>query len=183
MTRFEAYHILTKYLKNPNLLKHCLATEAAMKGLAKHFGEDEEMWGIVGLLHDADYELAKDDLSKHGLLLFEKEFQIPEDIAYAIKSHNFEGTKVMPKNPMDWAVTCVDQLTGLIIAAALVHPEKKLSVLTVDTILKRFKEKSFARGAKRETIGLCEEKLHIQLRDFVTITLDSMKGIHTELGL
>ena len=139
MTREEAYKILTKYLKNPNLIKHCLACEAVMKALYKRLNSEEkssfakaseENWGITGLLHDADYELSKGHPEKHGLLLFEIEKNIPDDIAHAIKSHNYENTKVSPENLMDWGITCTDQLTGLIVACALVHPDKKLASLS-----------------------------------------------------
>lgn len=195
MNRDEAYKLLTKYLQNKNLLKHCLACEAGMKGLYEHlYADDPEYseetktkWGITGLLHDIDYEIAQKEnkLDKHGLLFFEKEPNnpIPEDIAHAIKAHAYELTGIQPENPMDWGITCTDQLTGLIVAAALVHPEKKLAPLTVETIQKRMKEKSFAKGAKREPILLCEEKLTIKLPEFVAIILTAMQGIHEELGL
>lgn len=183
MTREEAYTILTKYLTNKNLIKHCLAAEVTMRALAKKFGEDEETWGITGLLHDADYEMAKDTPEKHGLLLFEHEKNIPNNIAHAIKSHNFEYTKVMPVNKMDWAITCCDQLTGLIVAAALVRPDKKLASVNTDSILKKMGDKAFARGAKREPILLCEEKLGIPLKEFIQITLTAMQKISDPLGL
>src|SRR5438034_6718898 len=171
MTRDEAYSILIKYLTNKNLIKHCLACEVTMRALAKRFHEDEDVWGITGLLHDADYELSKDMPKKHGLLLFEKETNIPENIAHAIKSHNYEMTKVQPETKMDWAIYCTDQLTGLIVATALIHPDKKLASLTPEFILKRMNEKSFAKGARREPILLCEEKLGIPLPEFVALTL------------
>ena len=191
MTRDDAYKILTKYLTNKNLIKHCFAAEAVMKALAKklrvqnsELRVDEETWGIVGLLHDADYELSKGHPEKHGLLLFEKEPNtIPEDIAHAIKSHNFENTKVQPKSIMDWAITCSDQLTGLIVACALVHPDRKLASLMPEFILKRMKEKSFAKGADRKPILMCEEKLGIPLEEFIKINLKAMQSISSELGL
>ena len=190
MTRNEAYQLLTKYLTNKNLIKHCLAAEAVMKALAREFRIknseliiDEDEWGIVGLLHDADYELSSGHPEKHGLLLFEKEKDIPEDIAHAIKSHNFENTKVLPKSLMDWAITCCDQLTGLIVACVLVHPYKKLASLTPEFILKRMKEKSFAKGADRRPILMCEEKLGIRLKEFVEINLKAMQSISKDLGL
>jgi len=138
MNREKAYQILTAYLKNKNLIKHCLAAEAVMKALYSRLKlrnpnessfakATADTWGITGLLHDADYELAKGKPEVHGLLLFEKEpNKIPEDIAHAIISRNFENTKVMPESLMDWAITCCDQLTGLIVACALVYPDKKL---------------------------------------------------------
>jgi predicted hydrolase (HD superfamily) len=192
MSRDEAYKILTKYLKNKNLIKHCLAAEAAMKGIYKQLTphdaqspEEEAKWGITGLLHDADYELSKDQPKLHGLLLFEKEppHAIPQEITHAIKAHNYQNTGIMPETQLDWAIATCDQLTGLIVAAALIHPEKKLAPITTDFILKRFNEKSFARGANRDSIKLCEEKLDIPLNKFIEITLESMQEIHESLGL
>ncbi len=184
MTREEAYTILTKHLSNPNLIKHCLAAEATMRALAPKFDGDTQEWGITGLLHDADYEKAKDNPEKHGLLLFELEPNIiPEEIAHAIKSHNYEYTRVYPETKMDWAITCSDQLTGLIVASALIHPDRKLSSLTPEFIMNRMKKKDFAKGARREPILLCEEKLGITLPEFIGITLNAMQGIHKDLGL
>lgn len=189
MTRQDAYQLLSTYLTNPNLIKHCIAAEAAMQALCSRLvpTADElevEKWGITGLLHDADYELCKGHPEKHGLLLFEKEpNKVPYDIAYAIKSHNYEYTLVVPKSLMDWAITCCDQLTGLIVAAALVLPDKKLSSLTTESVLKRIKEKSFAKGANRKQILLCEEKLGIKLEEFVTIVLQAMQRVSNTLGL
>lgn len=190
MTRDQAFQLLTTYLKNPNLIKHSLATEASMKALYKRLNSnqnnpaDEEKWVITGLLHDVDYEISKDRPEKHGLLIFEKEpNRIPDDIAYAIKSHNFEYTKIMPKSPMDWAITCCDQLTGLIVAAALIHPDKKLSSINADFVINRMNDKSFAKGADRKPILMCEEKLGIPLKEFIEITLSAMQSVSAELGL
>ncbi|HSW47719.1 MAG TPA: hypothetical protein VLG67_01450 [Candidatus Saccharimonadales bacterium] len=193
MNRSEAYSLLTKYLNNKNLLKHSLAAEVAMIALYKRLTPqndqntaDEEKWGITGLLHDADYELARtsNQLDKHGLLLFEKEPDIvPEDITHAIKSHNYKNTKVLPESLMDWSITACDQLTGLIVAAALVLPDKKLSSLTADSVLKRMKSPSFAKGADREAIKFCETELKIPLPEFVEIVLKAMQSISDDLGL
>lgn len=187
MKREEAYKILMTYLKNPNLIKHCLSTEAAMKALCVYLnpnaGSDEiDKWGTTGLLHDADYEIFGTDPAKHGMIITEK-VELPKDIAHAINSHNFQNTKVEPESPMDWAITCADQLTGLIVACALVHPDKKLAPLTPEFVLKRLNEKSFARGADREVIKLCEEKLGIPLPKFTETVLSSMKNISIDLGL
>ena len=146
----------------------------------------EDKWGIVGLLHDVDYELAQqtNQLDKHGLLVFEKEPNaVPEDIAHAIKSHNYQNTKVTPQSLMDWSITACDQLTGLIVAAALVLPDKKLTSLTAESVLKRMKSPSFAKGANRESIMLCESKLNISLPKFVEIVLVAMQSISDDLGL
>ncbi len=186
MTRDGAYQLLTKYLQNKNLLKHSLACEAGMKALADKLKFDEEEWGITGLLHDIDYEIAQKEnkLDKHGLLIFDKEPDaIPEIIAHAIKAHNYKNTKVLPESKMDWAIVCCDQLTGLIVACALIHPSRKLASIDADFVLKRMKEKSFAKGANRQPILLCEEKLGIPLPEFVSIVLSSMQKIHNDLGL
>jgi len=188
MTREQANQILNKYLTNPNLIKHCLAAEVAMRALYKRLNDpfdpsEEEKWGITGLLHDADYEMAKGIPEKHGLLLFEKEQAIPTEIAYAIKSHNYQYTQILPVKKMDWAITCVDQLTGLIVAAALIHKDKKLASIDTDFVIKRMNQSGFAKGADRKQILLCQEKLGIPLNEFVEITLKAMQSISTQLGL
>ena len=190
MTREQAYHMLTTYIQNKNLINHCLACEVAMQALCKHFHpnaskEEVQTWGISGLLHDADYEIAQKEnmLEKHGLLLFERETSVPEEIKHAIQAHNFENTKVLPQNDMDWSIACVDQLTGLIIASALIKPEKQLNAIDTEFVLKRFGKKDFAKGANREAIQRCETELNIPLKEFVTITLQAMQQIHEQLGL
>lgn len=190
MTREDAYQILTKYLTNPNLLKHCLATEITMKAIYRRlYGGEfynqtaEDRWGITGLLHDADYELAKGKPEIHGILLSEKEPNLPVDISYAIKAHNYQNTKMEPRSDMDWTIACCDQLTGLIVAATLVHPDKKLASITPEFVLNRYNEKSFAKGANRESIAMCESKLRIPLLEFIQLTLSAMQGISNQLGL
>jgi predicted hydrolase (HD superfamily) len=190
MTREEAYSLLTKYLSNQNLLKHSYAAESAMKGIYRHLHkhaipEEEEKWGITGLLHDIDYQFAQEtkQLDKHGSLIFEKEASIPHDIEQAIKAHNFEGTQVEPATDMDWAIAIVDGLTGFIVACALVRPEKTLEAVTPETVLKKLDQPAFARNVRREVIRLSEEKLGIPLPDFITVTLTAMQAIHKELGL
>lgn len=193
MIRKEAYQLLTKYLNNKNLIKHSLAAEAAMRAIYRHLipaadqnPTDEEMWGIAGLLHDIDYEIAQNEnkLDRHGILLFETgQVNLPEAIEHAIKAHNYTATKVNPESQMDWAITACDQLTGLITACALVRPEKKLSAVTTEAVMKKFGQKAFAAGANRESIKLCEEKLNIPLEEFITITLKAMQSISDDLGL
>ncbi|MDO8620814.1 MAG: phosphohydrolase [Candidatus Levybacteria bacterium] len=200
MTRDEAYQILTTYLTNPNLIKHCLAAETVMKTLYRRLNPQpydilaEEKWGITGLLHDADYQLSKGNPEIHGLLICEKQPLIPPDIAYAIKSHNFENTKIEPISLMDWSIYCADQLTGLIVAATLVRPDppssetsagqgKMLATVTSEFILEKFNDNSFAKGANREAIKMCELKLGIPLPEFILITLTAMQSISSTLGL
>jgi predicted hydrolase (HD superfamily) len=191
MTRTEAYTLLTKYLHNKNLVKHCLACEVAMKGLYDYLhteknDADREVWGITGLLHDVDYEIAQEtnQLDKHGSLIFDKEpGVIPPKIEYAIRAHNYEATGTNPESALDWSITIVDGLTGFIVACALIHPEKKLAPITLEFVQKRFNQPAFAKNVRREVILLCEEKLNIPFEKFIEITLESMKSIHTDLGL
>ena len=193
MSRKEAYQLLGKYLKNKNLQKHSLAAEASMRAIYKHLTPkpdqnpgDEEKWGITGLLHDIDYEVAQgtNQLDKHGKLLFENgEVKLRQDIEHAIRAHNYTMTGTDPQNPMDWAITACDQLTGLITACALVRPDKKLSSVSVDSVQKKFGMKAFAAGANRESILLCESKLNIPLTTFIEICLFAMKDISDQLGL
>lgn len=185
MIRGEALAFVQDWVKNPNLVKHHLAAEAVMKALAKHLGGNEEKWGLVGLLHDADYERTKDTPERHALMLAEEldRMGVDKEIIYAIKAHNKDYTKVEPKSKMDWALYCSDELTGFIVAVALVMPDKKLDSVKVDSVLKKMKDKSFAAAVKREQIELCEEKLGIPLRQFVEIALGAMQNINKELGL
>jgi predicted hydrolase (HD superfamily) len=189
MTRDDAYQILRNMVKNENLIKHHLAAEAAMKALyrrltPKQIPEEEADWGIVGLLHDADYELCKSHPERHTLVLEERiGDKLEPRLMQAIKSHNWKNNGVVPKSKLDWSIYCCDELTGLIIAAALIHPEKRLDFLTVDFVMKRFNEQSFAKGANRAQILMCEKELTIPLTEFVEIVLKAMQEISDALEL
>lgn len=184
MTREEALGLVKSLIKNKNLVKHHLATEACMRALARHFGEDEEIGGLVGLLHDADYEITEKDPERHTLELGKilREKDVDEAVIRAAQSHS--DASGVPRNTlMAKALYACDELTGLIVAAALVHPDKKLAPLDVEFIMRRFKEKAFARGAHREQILTCEPELGIGLEEFIGICLSAMQGIADELGL
>jgi hypothetical protein len=184
MTREAALNLLKENLKNQNLIKHSLATEAAMRGLAEHFSEDAGTWGICGLLHDIDYEKSGDDPNLHSKVGAEmlKELGLEEEIYDAVLTHN-EAHGILPKTLMAKALFCLDPLTGLIVAATLVLPSKKIGDLRVENVLNRFGEKSFARGATREIIKKCEEYLNLPLDEFIKIVLFSMQKISNELNL
>ncbi len=187
ITRDEAYTLLKENVKNINLQRHCLAVESVMKALARRFGEDEESWGIAGLLHDADYEVTKDDTSKHTKLVIEwlKKLGSTVEIDDAILAHGwgYVDGNPQPKNEMEWSLFCCDELTGLIVAVALVKPDKKLSEVTADSVLRKWDEKSFAKGVDRNQIKKCEDMLHIPLREFVEIALKAMQSRALDLGL
>ena len=187
ITREKALELLHKNMQNINLRRHCYAVEAVMRVLAKRFKEDEEKWGIVGLLHDGDYEKTKDTPEKHTLLMVEwlKEAgETDEEILSAILSHNYAHTgENPPKNKLEWSLYCCDELRGFIVAVALVRPDKKLASVTVDSILKKWNQKAFAAGVKREQIEECKTRLEILLEDFIETTLTAMQAISQDLGL
>ena len=151
-----------------------------MRELAQHFNEDEEKWILSGLLHDIDYEETKDNPEEHGLrgVEFLKKFNISPDILQAIKVHVGHDEA---KNNMEISLLASDALSGLIVASALVNPEG-LSGLSTDFVMKKFKEKQFARGADRENIKKCE-KMNLSLKDFISICLSGMKSIADDLSL
>lgn len=187
MTREEAYKLVTDLTKNQNLVKHMLAVEAQMRALAKHFGEDEELWGIAGLVHDADYDMYKDEPKKHPSKIFEeleKRKADPKVIA-ATKAHawGWRDDLPEPKTKMEWALYTCDDLSGMIIACALVRPDKKLSSVSVESVMKKWSVKAFAAGVNREQVELCNEKLGIKLEEFISICLTALQGISNELGL
>lgn len=182
MQREEARELINNFIKNENLKKHCLAVEACMRKLAKYFNEDEEKWGLCGLLHDLDYEETSKNPEKHGIrtveILKERDFT-NEEILNGILAH---CEKKQPENNLEKAIYAIDPLTGLIVAACLMHPDKKLKSLDVNFVLRRFKEKKFAAGANREQIRKCEE-LGLSLEKFIEICLSAMQEISEELGL
>jgi len=183
LTREEAIALVHKNVTKRNVAYHMLAVEAIMRGVARHFGEDEDRWGLIGLLHDVDYEKTEDAPEKHSLLTEEMlKGLVPDDIIRAIKTHNFRHTGVMPETHLEKALIASDALSGLLVACALVMPSKKLGDVKVETVAKKFKDKDFARGADRERILICEE-IGIPREKFFEIALDGLKNVATEIGL
>lgn len=187
ITREQALEFLHKNMKNNNLRKHCYAVEAVMRALAKHFNEDEDVWRIAGLIHDADYELTKSDSSRHvqTVVSWLKGMGVDEKIIKAVHAHGWKFVEGCPKpsNKLEWSLYCCDELTGLIVAVTLVRPDKKLSSVTVESVLKKWDNKTFAAGVNREQIKMCEERLGMKLSDFIGIALLAMQEISGELGL
>ncbi|KAF2962463.1 HD domain-containing protein [Fervidobacterium sp. 2310opik-2] len=180
MTRQEALELLKQHVSNKNLVNHCIACEAIMKRLAKHFGEDEEVWGLAGLLHDLDYDYTKDKPEEHGYKSVEiLGNSVSEEIKNAILAHCEKKT---PETLMEKALYAVDPTSGFIVAAALIKPEKKLAVVDVEFLKNRFKEKGFARGANREQMKSCEN-IGLSLEEFYSLSLEAMKSIAEEIGL
>ncbi len=167
-------------IKNENLKKHMKSVAAIMEKLAEKLGEDREIWRLVGLLHDIDYEKA--DTHEHGLIAAEMlKNYLPHGALNAIKAHN-ELTGYRPMKKIDFALRASDAISGLIVASALVMPNKKLREVRVETLKNKFKDKSFARKIDRNRIMECE-KIGLNLEEFFELALNAMKGIADELGL
>jgi putative nucleotidyltransferase with HDIG domain len=183
MNRQEALESIRENVENENLIKHMLATEAIMRALARQMGEDENEWGLAGLLHDIDVELTDGDMNSHSKLGADlaRDLGASEAVANAILCHN-ERHGVIPETNMEKALFCADPLTGLITAATLVRPDKKLAGLEEKSVRKRFKEKGFAAGASREQIARCSD-IGLELDEFIAIGVEAMKGIAPQLGL
>jgi len=169
---------------NENLVRHMLATEAIMGALAERLGDDVERWKFAGLLHDLDVEQTAESMETHGTLTVQwlrEEGLDDEEVLQAIAAHNPANGSVV-ESRMDRALLACDPMTGLITAAALIRPEKKLELVALKSLKKRFKEPAFARGARREDMLTCDE-LGLQLDEFLEIGLTAMQGISDELGL
>lgn len=188
-TRQDAWDLVTEFTASESLRRHMLAVEAAMRTYAVRFGEDPDRWGLAGLLHDFDYEQhpnpdATDDPNEHPLfgaaILLDQGY--PEDIIYAIKTHaDYLG---LPRtSPMDKTLFAVDELTGLITAAALVRPDKSIHNLEARSVRKKMKDKAFARGVSREDVIQGAQDLGVDLDEHIAVVIDAMRGISEQLGL
>lgn len=203
MTRDEALKLMQERITNINLRKHILAVESVMKHLARELKADEEKWGLVGLLHDLDYEETKDTPEKHTLVTAELlQDKVSQEIIDGIKSHihlvrsktpeasataQEQGTsngasKKERTSLMEHAIYCADPVTGFLVACALIRPEKKLAPIDVEFAKNRMKEKRFAAGANRDAMNSCTN-LGMDLDKFLQISLDAMKSISADLGL
>ena len=183
MNRQEALNSIKGNVENESLIKHMLATETVMRALARRLGEDENEWGLAGLLHDIDIELTDGDMTSHSRLGADlaKDLGASETVAHAILCHN-EGHGIPCENRLDRALFSADGLTGLITAAVLVRPDKKIANLEAKSVRKRYKEKSFAAGVSRERIASCSE-LGLELDEFIEIGVVAMQGVSDSLGL
>lgn len=187
ITRDQALEILQAHLKNRNLINHCKAVEATMGALAEKLGGDVTSWKMAGLLHDADWEETQADPTQHTHKTVQWIKEAGEDSEQLINcifthNHHHNGYRE-PSSLMEWSLYTCDELTGFIVAVALVRPEKKLASVTTDSVIKKFSQIAFARPVDREQIKLCEEKLGIKLEDFVALTLSAMQSISDDLGL
>ena len=184
ITREEAFELVKQHVKSPNMINHCLASEAVMKALAEHVGEDVEKWGLAGLLHDLDAE-SHTDLAVHtsetARILEEK--GVDGEIIEAIRLHNEQAHPGARRSTQfQHLLAAGETITGLIVATALVYPDKKLASVKPKSVRKRIKEKAFAAGANRDIIRECEVA-GVPLAEFCDLSLLAMQGIDSELGL
>ena len=184
ISRDEAVRLMEEYLQGDSLRKHCYATEMVMRAMAEKLGYDPETWGIIGLLHDIDYEETKDSPSQHGLKTAEilGAKGVSSEVIEAIKAHNAEALGMERKTDVDIAITCSECITGMVVATALVYPDKKISSVKPSSITKRMKQTEFARSVNRDHIRKCED-LKIPLDEFAELSLKAMGNISDKLGL
>jgi len=183
-TRTEAMELLHRYIKNEKMLLHCYASEAVLKALAKRLGQDEEKWGLAGLLHDIDVEVTHANPKTHGpeaanLL---KDYTIDPEIIDAICMHNEMATGKDRTTVFQHALAAGETITGLIFATTYVYPDRKLTSVKTKSVVKRMKEKAFAASVNRETIMECE-KIGIPISEFADLAIQSMLPISETLGL
>lgn len=181
MTREEALTLLKEYTKSESLLKHAFAVEAAMRAYAKKFGEDEELWGVVGLLHDFDYEMFPDEHPMKGSKILEEK-GVSEDIRKAILGHaNYTG--VARDTLMAKTLYAVDELSGFLVAVTLVRPNKSISEVKVKSVKKKMKDKSFAAKVNRDEIREGAEELGIPFEEHVEFMIQALSPVAESLGL
>lgn len=185
MNRDQNLALVREFTENPALVKHMLSVEAAMRAYARQLGEDEELWGAVGLLHDFDYEKYP-DIAEHTVRGAEilRQRGYPEVVVRAILAHNeHNGLNLRRETPLEKGLVACDELCGFITAVALVKPGKSLEEVTADSVVKKMKDKAFARQVNREEIRHGAEEFGVELREHVAFVIDAMKSIAPELGL
>ena len=182
-TREEAYQLLTEYNKSDSLIKHALAVEGVMRYFARKRGEDEEKWGIIGLVHDLDYEqFPEEHCKKSEEILKEKGW--PEEYIRAVVSHGWGlCSEVEPQTELEKVLYAIDELTGLVVTTALVRPSKSVMDVKVKSVKKKWKDKRFAAGVDRSIIEKGARMLGMELTDLLADTLAGMQEVAEEIGL
>jgi len=184
MTRDEAWQFLQSKVQGQFLRNHLLASEAIMRALARKFGEDEELWGITGLVHDIDWELTEKTPEQHSLIGSQwlKEAGFQPEVVEAVRVHNhMHGFE--PQTMLEKSLWCAEELTGLIVACALVQPDKKLASVKASSVKKKFGQKAFAAGVNREIIAKCQGMIGLSLDELIDIELGAMQSVASSLGL
>jgi len=182
-TREEAYQLLTEYNKSDSLIKHALAVEGVMRYFARKRGEDEEKWGVIGLVHDLDYEqFPEEHCHKSEEILKEKGW--PEEYIRAVVSHGWGlCSEVEPQTELEKVLYAIDELTGLVVTTALVRPSKSVMDVKVKSVKKKWKDKRFAAGVDRSIIEKGAQMLGMEVSDLIADTLAGMQEVAEEIGL
>ena len=182
-SREQAYELLTRYNQNDGLIKHALAVEGVMRYMARKYDEDEEKWGVIGLVHDLDYEKFPDQhCQKTEVILRENNW--PEEYIRAVVSHGWSiCTNVKPETELEKVLFTIDEVTGLVTAAALVRPSKSVLDMKAKSVKKKWKSKRFAAGVNREIIQAGVEMLGLELGELITDTIMGMREVAVQIGL
>ena len=182
-TRDQAFALLKRYTKNERLIWHGLSVEAVMRHFAKKWDEDEEKWGIIGLVHDLDWEMYPEQHCEKTKEILEAE-EWPSDYIRSILSHGWGlVTDIKPEHQMEKALFATDELTGLITATALMRPSKSVLDMKAKSVKKKWNQKSFAAGVNREIIQQGVEMLGMELGELITETIEAMRTVAEEIGL
>jgi len=182
-SREQAYELLARYNQNDGLIKHALAVEGVMRHMARKYGKNEEKWGVIGLVHDLDYEKYPDQhCQKTEEILRENSW--PEEYIRAVISHGWSiCTDVKPETDLEKVLFAIDELTGLVTASALVRPSKSVLDMKAKSVKKKWKNKRFAAGVNREIIEKGAEMLDLELGELITDTIMGMREVATQIGL
>jgi putative nucleotidyltransferase with HDIG domain len=181
-SRGDALALMHQYVESESLRRHMYSVEAACRAYARRFGEDEELYGLAGLLHDFDYEKFPDEHPVRGVEML-RERGYPDALLHAVQAHYAERTGVHPVTRLDRTLHACDEITGLVTAAALVRPSRSVMDLEAKSVLKKMKDRQFAAGVDRDDVRRAAEELGVELADHVAFVIEAMRGVAHELGL
>ena len=182
LDRNLALELVRKHVDSESLRRHMYSVEAAMRAYARKYGEDEELFGVTGLVHDFDYEKRPDEHPLPGAEIL-REHGFPEALVHAVLAHNPDRTGVQPQTLLDRTLRACDEVTGLITAAALVRPSRSVLDLEAKSVMKKFKDRAFAAGVDREEVESSVRELGVDLKEHIQFVIEAMRGIAGELGL
>jgi len=182
LDRNQALELVRKHVDSESLRRHMYSVEAAMRAYARKYGEDEELFGVTGLVHDFDYEKRPDEHPLPGAEIL-REHGFPEALVHAVLAHNPDRTGVQPQTLLDRTLRACDEVTGLITAAALVRPSRSVLDLEAKSVMKKFKDRAFAAGVDREEVESSVRELGVDLKEHIQFVIEAMRGIAGELGL
>lgn len=182
LSREDALALMHEQVQSESLRRHMYSVEAACRAYARRFGEDEDLFGLAGLIHDLDYERFPDQHPLPGVEIL-RETGYPEAVLHAVLAHNAPRTGVQPETLLDRTLFACDEVTGLITAAVLVRPNRSVMDLEAKSVMKKFKDRAFAAGVSREDVQHGAELLGVDLRDHVQFVIEAMRGVAPQLGL